>query len=257
MAVITLRQNKTEALTFSELDTNFTNINTELGAKVAVVQGTAGRIAVSGTTTRTVDLASGVVTAGTTGSATNIPVITVDTYGRITGVSSAANPQGTVTSIVAGTGLSGGTITGSGTISLPTTGVASGTYQGSVTVDTLGRITAATNNLTGYSEGIFNLGNSANPAVNVANGNVQRLTLTGNWAFPGFNTPITGQSVTLIITQDATGSRTISTTGITARWAGGANAGNKTLSTAANSVDILTIFYDGATYYFSLSKGFA
>lgn len=257
MAIITLRQNKTEALTFSELDTNFTNLNTELGQKVTVVQGTAGRIAVSGTTTRTVDLASGIVTAGTTGSASTIPIITVDTYGRITGVSSAANPQGTVTSIVAGTGLNGGTITGSGTISLPTTGVAAGTYQGSVTVDTLGRITAATNNLTGYSEGIFNLGNSANPSVNVANGNVQRLTLTGNWTFPGFATPVTGQSVTLIITQDATGNRTISTTGITARWAGGANAGNKTLSTAANSIDLLTIFFDGSTYYFSLSKGFA
>lgn len=257
MAVITLRQNKTEALTFSELDTNFTNINNELVAKVAVVQGTSGRIAVSGTTTRTVDLASGVVTAGTTGSATAIPVITVDTYGRITGVSSAANPQGTVTSITAGVGLSGGTITGSGTISLPTTGVAAGTYQGSVTVDTLGRVTAATNNLTGYSEGIFNLGNSANPSINVANGNVQRLTLTGNWAFPGFASPIAGQSVTIIITQDINGNRTISTTGITARWAGGANAGNKTLSTAGNSVDILTIFFDGSTYYFSLSKGFA
>jgi hypothetical protein len=257
MATITLRQNKTEALTFSELDTNFTNINTELGQKVAVVQGTTGRIAVSGTTTRTVDLASGVVTAGTTGSATTIPVITVDTYGRITGVSTAVNPQGTVTSITAGTGLNGGTITGSGTISLPTTGVASGTYQGSVTVDTLGRITAATNNLTGYSEGIFNLGNSANPSINVANGNVQRLTLTGNWAFPGFASPIAGQSVTIIITQDTTGSRTLTTTGITARWAGGANAGNKALSTAANSVDIVTIFFDGSTYYFSLSKGFA
>lgn len=66
MATLTLRQNKQEALTFQELDTNFSNLNTELGQKVAVVQGTAGRIAVSGTTTRTVDLASGVVTAGTT-----------------------------------------------------------------------------------------------------------------------------------------------------------------------------------------------
>lgn len=257
MATIILRQNKTEALTFQELDTNFTNLNNELGQKVAVVQGTSGRISVSGTTTRTVDLASGVTTPGTTGSTTSIPVITVDTYGRITGVSTAPNPQGTVTSIIAGSGLSGGTITGSGTISLPTTGVAAGTYQGSVTVDTFGRITAASNNLTGYSEGIFNLGNSANPAVNVANGNVQRLTLTGNWAFPGFTSPITGQSVTLIITQDSNGGRTFATTGIVARWAGGANAGNKTLSTASGSVDLLTIFFDGSTYYFSLSKGFA
>lgn len=47
---------------------------------------------------------------------------------------------GTVTSIVAGTGLSGGTITATGTISLPNTGTA-GTY-GRVTTDAQGRVTA-------------------------------------------------------------------------------------------------------------------
>lgn len=49
---------------------------------------------------------------------------------------------GTITSITAGTGLSGGTITGSGTISLPNTGTA-GTYAG-VTTDAQGRVTAGT-----------------------------------------------------------------------------------------------------------------
>lgn len=50
---------------------------------------------------------------------------------------------GTVISIVAGTGLSGGTITSSGTISMPNTGTA-GTYSG-VTTDVQGRVTAGTN----------------------------------------------------------------------------------------------------------------
>jgi len=50
---------------------------------------------------------------------------------------------GTVTSVTAGTGLSGGTITTSGTISLPNTGTA-GTYAG-VTTDAQGRVTAGTN----------------------------------------------------------------------------------------------------------------
>lgn len=47
---------------------------------------------------------------------------------------------GTVTSVAAGTGLSGGTITASGTISLPNVGTA-GTYSG-VTTDAQGRVTA-------------------------------------------------------------------------------------------------------------------
>lgn len=53
-----------------------------------------------------------------------------------------ASGSGTVTSITAGTGLSGGTITTSGTISLPNTGTA-GTYSG-VTTDSQGRVTAGT-----------------------------------------------------------------------------------------------------------------
>lgn len=57
---------------------------------------------------------------------------TLDGYGITDGVRS----------ITAGTGLSGGTITGTGTISLPNTGTAS-TYSG-VTTDAQGRVTAGT-----------------------------------------------------------------------------------------------------------------
>jgi len=66
---------------------------------VTSVSGTTGRITSSGGTTPAIDLASGIVTAGTTGSSTAIPVITVDTYGRVTSITTASNPQGTVTSV--------------------------------------------------------------------------------------------------------------------------------------------------------------
>ncbi len=75
-------------------------------------------------------------TNGTSGAAT---------YNSSTGalnVPNYANSGGTVASITAGAGLSGGTITTVGTISMPNTGTA-GTYN-VVTTDAQGRVTAGT-----------------------------------------------------------------------------------------------------------------
>jgi hypothetical protein len=92
------------------------------GGTVTSVSGTTGRITSTGGTTPVIDLASGVATPGTTGSATLVPVVTIDTYGRVTSITTAANPQGTVTS-VGGTGTVNGltltgTVTSSGNLTL-------------------------------------------------------------------------------------------------------------------------------------------
>lgn len=101
-------------------------------------------------------------------------------------------------------------------------------------------------------ETIYDNGNSGTATItpDAANGSVQKYTLTGNITLNAFGTPVAGQSMTLILVQDATGSRTLTSS---MKWAGG----TKTLSTAANSIDIATIYYDGTNYYASLGKGFA
>ena len=106
---------------------------------VTSVSGTAGRITSTGGTTPVIDLASGIATPGTTGSSTLIPVITIDTYGRVTTITTASNPQGTVTSVAAltlgttGTDLSStvanGTTTPVITLNVPT---ASATNRGAL-----------------------------------------------------------------------------------------------------------------------------
>jgi hypothetical protein len=62
-----------------------------------------------------------------------------------------------------------------------------------------------------------------------------------------------GASYTLIVKQDATGSRTLAY-GTSYKWPGGTAP---TLSTAANAIDVLTFISDGTNMYGVAQKGFA
>jgi Major tropism determinant N-terminal domain len=108
------------------------------------------------------------------------------------------------------------------------------------------------NTLTDYNEGTpYDLGTTSGTiAPDATNGNVQKITLNGSLTLNGFSNAVTGQTITLIIKQDGSGSRTMSSSMLFA-------GASKTLSTTANATDILTVYYDGSTYYASLGKGFA
>ena len=78
---------------------------------------------------------------------------------------------------------------------------------------------------------------------------LQSVTLNTNATFTmsGFET---GQSVTLIIKQDGTGSRTGTFTSV--KFPGGA----PTLTTTANAIDVITIVYDGTDYLGNIAQEF-
>jgi hypothetical protein len=100
-----------------------------------------------------------------------------------------------------------------------------------------------------YNEFVFDLGTiSGTVTPNAANGNVQTITLNGNLTINAFSSPVSGQTITLIITTGGTG-RTLTSSMLFA-------GGSKTLSTTS-TVDILTVSYIGTTYYASLVKGYA
>lgn len=104
-----------------------------------------------------------------------------------------------------------------------------------------------------YVETVYALGSTSGTITpSVYNGPVQTLTLTGNLTLNAPTGMTTGSNMVLIIRQDGTGSRAM-TANTAYKFAGN----SKTLSTAANSIDVMTVFYDGTNYLCSLNKNYA
>lgn len=103
-----------------------------------------------------------------------------------------------------------------------------------------------------------NSASGAAPNLDLSAGSVQDVTLTANATLTISNPPATGKGygVTLILRQDATGSRTL-TWPTSIKWAGGAAP---VISTAANSIDVYTFYTTngGVTWLGTQAgKGFA
>jgi len=219
---------------------------------VTSVSGTAGQIAVAnGTTTPVVSIATDPTLPGTayvklpTGSTANRPVVpsngmmryNTDTSlfeGYLNGAwTSFASTGVGVLSINTGTGLTGGPITSTGTISIDNTGVTAGSYTAAdITVNAQGQITAASSNaaiVSTFSAGTtgFTPSSATSGAVTLggflfpASGGTGAQTLTGyvygngTTAMTASTTiPTTDLSGTISNAQLANSSVTVGTTNI-------------------------------------------
>ena len=86
--------------------------------------------------------------------------------------------------------------------------------------------------VTNYTETLVTANTGTAYTINITNGTVQYLTLTGNCTYT-FPTPVAGKSFMLIQRQDGTGGRTV-TWPATVDWPG---ATAPTLTSTANRVD--------------------
>jgi hypothetical protein len=288
---IVTRAGKGSALTWTEGDANVTNlrdatvsikagsagvsVSADLNSEIVLVAGS--NITLTGdNTAKTITVAASQPTSVATlttpraiygnsfdGSAALTQVI-ASTYGgtgngftKFSGPTTAEKtftlPDASSTILVSGGALgtpSGGTVTNlTGTASININGTVGATTRAAGSFTTL---TADTTTLDDIRETVYAIGNSSTSTLtpDAANGSVQTITATGNFTLSAFSNPVSGQTITFIITQDGTGSRTLTST---MKFAGG----SKTLSTAASSIDIMTVSYIGTTYYASLSKAFA
>ena len=116
----------------------------------------------------------------------------------------------------------------------------------------------AVHNRIGFSTENDNGNSGTAKTIDWNDGNKQKLTLTGNCTLTftaptisGVTSPVFGLQLRVI--QDATGSRTI-TWPSTVKWP---QAQAPTLSTAANAIDIIYLYFDGTNYLASYALGFA
>ena len=86
--------------------------------------------------------------------------------------------------------------------------------------------------------------------VDINNGNIYKLEAVGDITLNSIANAVAGSSIRIIIKQDGTGSRLLTSS---MKFAGG----DKTLSTGGGSIDIIDIFYDGTNYFAELTKAYA
>lgn len=138
-----------------------------------------------------------------------------------------------------------------GTVTVTVSGSAATISAGTgISVSTANSVTTVTNT---FTETVYNGGNvSGTLTPNRVNGTIQKFTLTGNITLNLPTNMSAGQSLTLILTQDSTGSRTLDAN-VGYLFA----SGFQTLTTASGGIDMMNIFSDGSTYYTTLTVDYS
>jgi hypothetical protein len=150
----------------------------------------------------TITNGSGAISIAFTGPGSG-SVTSVDVSGGTTGLTTSGGPI-TSTGVITLAGTLAVANGGTGAATLAAAGIATLTGTETLTNKTVEAGTFTN----GYTEEVFTGNSSTAITLDLANGTVQIITLTGNCVYT-FPTPVAGKSFTLIHLQDATGSRTV------------------------------------------------
>jgi uncharacterized protein (TIGR02145 family) len=154
-------------------------------------------------------------------------------------------------------GGTGATTASAALASLGAAPLASPTFTGTVSTDALSStsITAPTYASTPIALTYTGTNINWNPSLGLN----AAITLTQNSVLNFAAAPPVGSYGTVVLTQDATGSRTITLptiTGATNKVLGSTSTSTVALSTVANSKDIVNFYFDGTSCYWNIGQGY-
>jgi hypothetical protein len=179
----------------------------------------------------------------------------VTSGGAVYASSSSALTTGTLPLTAGGTGA---TTAAAALTALGAAPLASPTFTGTVTTSTIntGALSATSVNTPIYASTPQTLTDAATISWNPTLGLNANVTLAGDRTLSFTSTPAAGSYGTLVVTQDATGGRTLTLPSTANKVLGSSSTTTITLSTTANAKDILNFYYDGTNCYWNIGQGY-
>ena len=252
----------TNQLATTEFVTNVNATNANLTGDVTSVGNTATVVKINGTSLA--GLSTGILKNTTSTGVPTIAVAGTDYQAPLTLTTTgtgAATLSGTTLNIPIVTAVSStDASTLSGTVAITKGGTGATSASGALT--NLGAAPIASPTFTGtvsapiYASTPQSLTAGATINWNPANGLNASVTLNQNSTLLFTTTPAVGSYGTLVLTQDATGGRTITLPSATNKVLGSTSSTTIDLSTAANAIDIVNFYYDGTNYFWNIGQGY-
>jgi hypothetical protein len=219
----------------------------------AISAATAGTDYSAGTSALGTGILKSTTSTGalTIATAADFPTLNQNTTGN------AGNVTGTVAVANGGTGAT--TLTGY----VKGTGTTAMTASASIPLsDVTGAAPIASPTFTGtltapiYASTPQALTDAGTISWNPSSGLNASVTLAGNRTLSFSTAPPTGAYGTLVVKQDATGSRTLTLPSVANKILGSSSTTTIGLSTAANAIDIVNFYFDGTNYFWNVGQGY-